>query len=140
MNITEFTSLLQHSNAISKEQTIAIEDILKSYPYFQAARIIHLKGLKNQHSFTYNKELKITAAYTTNRTVLFDFITKNSLDFETETLNEEETSQEAVSEPINVPPATPHAIPGHLDTRIYYKEDEDSYMAAMIENIKKRKY
>ncbi len=80
MNITEFTSLLQHPNSVSKEQTTAIEDILDNYPYFQAARIIHLKGLKNQHSYKYNNALKTTAAYTTNRTILFDFITVNTLD------------------------------------------------------------
>jgi len=34
-----------------------------------------LKGLKDQQSFRYNQELKITAAYTTDRSVLFDFIT-----------------------------------------------------------------
>ncbi|MCF6347440.1 MAG: hypothetical protein L3J20_03970 [Flavobacteriaceae bacterium] len=80
MNITEFTSLLQYPNTVSIEQTTAIEDILDNYPYFQAARIIHLKGLKNQHSYKYNNALKTTAAYTTNRTILFDFITANTLD------------------------------------------------------------
>ena len=80
MNITEFTSLLQDTSAISKEQTNDIEEILESYPYFQAARIIHLKGLKNQNSFKYNNALKTTAAYTTNRTILFDFITTDTID------------------------------------------------------------
>ena len=80
MNITEFTSLLQNPNAISKEQTDDIEEILENYPYFQAARIIHLKGLKNQNSFKYNNALKTTAAYTTNRTILFDFITADTID------------------------------------------------------------
>ena len=80
MNITEFTSLLQYPGSISIEQTKAIEDILDNYPYFQAARIVHLKGLKNEHSYKYNNALKTTAAYTTNRTILFDFITANTLD------------------------------------------------------------
>ncbi|MDY7395341.1 hypothetical protein UMM65_08815 [Aureibaculum sp. 2210JD6-5] len=80
MNISEFTSLLDTKKYISIEQTNAIEDILENYPYFQAARMIHLKGLKNQHSFKYNTALKSTAAYTTNRTVLFDFITADTLD------------------------------------------------------------
>ncbi|QCX37820.1 hypothetical protein FF125_04980 [Aureibaculum algae] len=80
MNISEFTSLLDTKRSITIEQTNAIEDILENYPYFQAARMIHLKGLKNQHSFKYNSALKSTAAYTTNRTVLFDFITANTLD------------------------------------------------------------
>ena len=33
------------------------------------------KGLKNKESFKYNQELKTTAAYTTDRSILFDFIT-----------------------------------------------------------------
>ncbi len=80
MNISEFTSLLEHPNTISIEQTEAIEEIINSYPYFQAARIVHLKGLKNQQSYKYNTTLKTAAAYTTNRTVLFDFITADTLD------------------------------------------------------------
>ena len=80
MNLTELTSLLHYPNAISKKQTFEIEEILETYPYFQSARIIHLKGLKNQNSFKYNTALKLTAAYTTNRTILFDFITSESLD------------------------------------------------------------
>ncbi len=80
MNVVEFTSLLKYPNNVTIDQTTAIEDILDNYPYFQAARIIHLKGLKNQHSYKYNNALKTTAAYTTNRTILFDFITANTLD------------------------------------------------------------
>ena len=39
---------------------------------------MRLKGLYNQDSFRYNFELKITAAYTTDRSVLFDYITSNT--------------------------------------------------------------
>lgn len=41
----------------------------------QSARAIYLKGLYNRESYRYNHELKKTAAYTTDRSVLFDFIT-----------------------------------------------------------------
>ncbi len=56
-------------------QTKHLEDIIEEYPYFQAARAVHLKGLKNLNSFKFNNALKITAAHTTDRDVLFDFIT-----------------------------------------------------------------
>lgn len=52
-----------------------LEGILSEFPYLQSARAIHLKALYNQDSFRYNLELKKTAAYTTDRSVLFDFIT-----------------------------------------------------------------
>jgi len=82
MNTTEFTKLLQNPNAITTAQTKEIEDIIENYPYFQAARLIHLKGLKQQHSFKYNTALKEAAAHSTNRTVLFDFITDDTLDYQ----------------------------------------------------------
>lgn len=75
MNQTAFTYLLQHPEAINHEKTEAIRSIVETYPYFQAARAIHLKGLKNQGSLEYNQALKTTAAYTTDRSILFDFIT-----------------------------------------------------------------
>ena len=76
MNVQDFTYLLQSPDkVVSTEQTKELEDVLSEYPYFQAARAIHLKGLKNLNSFKYNNALKITAAYTADRDVLFDFIT-----------------------------------------------------------------
>ncbi len=76
MNVSDFTFLLQHPNkVVSPVQTKHLEDIIEEYPYFQAARAVHLKGLKNLNSFKFNNALKITAAHTTDRDVLFDFIT-----------------------------------------------------------------
>lgn len=75
MNVKEFTSLLNNPNLlISKEQTDALEEIVESYPYFQAARALHLKGLKSIKSFKYNKALRDTAAHTADRSLLFDLI------------------------------------------------------------------
>lgn len=79
MDTSEFTSLLLNPNTVTAEQTNQLEDIIETYPYFQAARMLHLNGLKKQNSFKYNLFLKKTAAHTCNRTVLFDFITTNSL-------------------------------------------------------------
>ena len=79
MNIPDFTYLLQHPDKVtSAEQTNQLEDVLKEYPYFQAARALHLKGLKNLNSFKYNNALKIAAAYTTDRDILFDYITSEA--------------------------------------------------------------
>ncbi len=76
MNVEDFTYLLQNPDkVVSPVQTNQLEDVLEEYPYFQAARAMHLKGLKNLNSFKYNNALKVTAAYTTDRDILFDFIT-----------------------------------------------------------------
>lgn len=75
MNTVDFTYLLQHPQRINLQQTNEVKDIVDEFPYFQSARAVYLKGLKNKDSFKYNQELKITAAYTTDRSILFDFIT-----------------------------------------------------------------
>ncbi len=79
MNVQDFTFLLQNPDkVVTPIQTKQLEDVLDEYPYFQAARALHLKGLKNLNSFKYNNALKITAAYTTDRDILFDFITSTN--------------------------------------------------------------
>ena len=76
MNVKEFTYFLEHpTKVVEPIHTKHLEDIIAEYPYFQAARALHLKGLKNLNSYKYNKALKTTAAFTTDRDVLFDFIT-----------------------------------------------------------------
>ena len=77
MNISDLTYLLNKPETINEKQTIALENVVLQFPYFQSARALHLKGLFNQESFRYNYELKKTAAYTTDRTILFEFITSD---------------------------------------------------------------
>jgi len=77
MNTSEFTYLLQHPTRVNEVQTDALKTIINTFPYFQSARALYLKGLKNAESFKYNHVLKVTAAYTTDRSILFDFITSD---------------------------------------------------------------
>ena len=74
MDKNEFLDLLENPANVSPNQISALERIIMEAPYFQAARAIRLKALKEQESFSYNSALKKTAAYTTDREVLFDFI------------------------------------------------------------------
>jgi len=77
MHLKDFIYILQNPQAISHKQTEDVKSIIDKFPYFQPARAIHLKGLKDQSSISYNQELKTTAAYTTDRSILFDFITSD---------------------------------------------------------------
>ncbi|MCB4807805.1 hypothetical protein LG651_06040 [Tamlana sp. 62-3] len=78
MNKTDFTYILQHPEALTSEQANAVKSIISEFPYFQPARAVYLKGLKDQNSFDYNQELKTTAAFTTDRSILFDYITSEA--------------------------------------------------------------
>ncbi len=78
MTTKDFIQILQQPQTVSQEQTNALSGIIEEFPYFQSARAVYLKGLKNKESFKYNQALKQTAAYTTDRSILFDFITSES--------------------------------------------------------------
>ena len=97
MNLTEFTYLLNHPNAINEKQAKSLETVLDNFPYFQSARALHLKGLYNQDSYKYNFALKTTAAHTTDRSVLFDFITSDEF-----TIIEKDVYQKKLAQLLNI--------------------------------------
>ncbi len=78
MNVTDYTYLMNKPDAITEKQAEALGSVLNEFPYFQSARALRLKGLYNQNSFKYNYALKVTAAHTADRSVLFDFITSET--------------------------------------------------------------
>lgn len=75
LNTSNFTYLLANPQKITSEDLVALDLLIKKHPYFQSARALQLKGLKNQDSFLYNDALKLTAAHTTDRDILFEYIT-----------------------------------------------------------------
>jgi hypothetical protein len=71
--------ILKNPHKISQSEAIFIDELIKEFPYFQAARAIQLKNHKNLESFQFEKILNKTAIYTSNRKILFDFIEHNFL-------------------------------------------------------------
>jgi tetratricopeptide (TPR) repeat protein len=78
MNLTDYTYLLNKPDAINDRYAETLDNVLSAFPYFQSARVLKLKHLYNQDSFNYNYALKVSAAFTTDRSILFDFITSDS--------------------------------------------------------------
>jgi hypothetical protein len=76
MNRMQFISYLDHSEKLSGEDSRLLTALLKNFPYFQTAHLLLAKSLHNQNSIDYNNQLKITAAYATDRKVLHQLITK----------------------------------------------------------------
>ena len=75
MKIENYTYLLSNPQKITSGDLLELNAIIQKYPYFQSARALQLKGLKNNESFLYNDALKLTAAHTTDRDILFEYIT-----------------------------------------------------------------
>ena len=110
MKVSDFTYLLEDPGKLdSPLQTRQLEEVLEAYPWFQAARALHLKGLKNLNSYKYNQALKVTAACTADREVLFDFITSevfqqnevaDTISGKVSLLDQEIASEEVIPNPV----------------------------------------
>ena len=89
MVASKFITILQKKEHIQQVETTELKAIVEKYPYFQAARSLYLKGLKNNDSFKYNTELKITASQTTDRTILFNYITSTNFNTQKENIHQQ---------------------------------------------------
>ena len=74
MNRKSFIKILQQPENLTDKELNFIREINIEYPFFQASKVIELKYLKKVKDIKFKKHLRIAAAFTKNREVLFDFI------------------------------------------------------------------
>ena len=137
MNTVEFLHILKDSRKLQAHQVLELEEIMERFPYFQATRALHLKALKNQNSFRYNDALKTTAIYTTDRSVLFNYITSSdfnnvvSQEEEAEIINQIEVVDELVIQNLeninDSKPSTVSETESTLETQIKLSQPMLSY-------------
>ena len=78
MNKNQFISYVQHPDKLSVSDSLLLSKLVIDFPYFQTAHILYAKSLHNQNSIHYNNQLKIAAAYATDRKILHRLITKKA--------------------------------------------------------------
>ncbi len=74
-----FYQYLHFPELLDDRSMAELEKILEEYPYFQSARLLHIKNLNNQGSISYDRELKKTAIWVTDRSKLFFLLDKRVL-------------------------------------------------------------
>ncbi len=142
MNAQQYIQWLNNPYQLTTDNTTALKNIIDEYPYLQSARALYLKALNQQRSFLYNSELKKTAAYTTDRDVLFDYIV--SEDFVTyqplhiEDLNVVDADYIEFKKP---EPTLDETIEKRvLDTLVYIEnQDKETELIQKIDQISKSK-
>jgi hypothetical protein len=76
MNTQQLIGWMKEPSSLGKEAGAQLDTLTQTFPYFQTAHLLYIKSLHNENSFLYNNQLKVTAAYATNRKVLYELITK----------------------------------------------------------------
>ncbi|MES1220968.1 MAG: hypothetical protein ABUT20_36045 [Bacteroidota bacterium] len=74
MKREQFINYLLHPEELKGESAVALNSLLKEFPYFQSAQLLYLKTLHNEKSIHYQSQLKIAAAYSANRKSLYFLI------------------------------------------------------------------
>ncbi len=126
MNNQDFTFLMQNIATIDALKTAQLDVVINEYPYFQLARAIQLKGLNQTNSFKYNQALKKTAAYTIDRSVLFDFITSQNFVYKT-------TGAEILEEIDVIEPETIKVL--HKKLTDTYKQEKTQLIENEVKNL-----
>ncbi|MFV0530268.1 MAG: hypothetical protein ACK5MD_02395 [Flavobacteriales bacterium] len=79
MTKEEFHKIMDHPFELTQKETRFINELIEKYPYFQTARLLSLRGIKKHNAGRYNESLKRVASYSTDRTLLFDYITHKEI-------------------------------------------------------------
>ena len=67
---------IQNPMQIGKTEVADMRISLQAFPYFSTLQLLYTKGLYNTDSISYNRQLRKAAAYSGDRKLLFQLITK----------------------------------------------------------------
>lgn len=79
MNRDTFYIYMQNPQSLDSQSLGGLTDLVDEFPYFQAAQMLFVKNLQNVEDIRFNKQLKLTAAYMHDRSVLFSLLKQSSL-------------------------------------------------------------
>jgi tetratricopeptide (TPR) repeat protein len=78
MNKAEFLKCVSLTLPVPSEANENLKEIIKSFPYFQAAHILFAQSLNQSNNILFSEALKNAALYSGNRKLLFELINKES--------------------------------------------------------------
>ena len=94
MQSLQFIKHIRNPHNIHKEDLLGLNNLCQEYPYCTSLHKLRLKALKQAGSKKYNNELKMTAAISGDRTLLFKYITQNYITF-----NKNEVFEKLITKP-----------------------------------------
>lgn len=150
MNAKLLSGWLDAPDTLGREAGAQLDALTRSFPYFQTAQLLYIKTLHNENSFLYNNQLKVAAAYASNRRMLYELITRKTPVAEKtvpETITVQpqpepiaeltapELTAEVIAEPVVTPEpaATPEPVQTASDTEIVQPEFPKKRFAASDE-------
>ena len=134
--------LIKNPDLFQSQDLEILNSEINKHPYIQSIRALHLFGIHKFDPEVYQHTLSTTAAYTTDKKILYQFINRNSAETKTSELktdyqyiNKEEKHKEVFgkikSEPTELP--KPVYVNGELNRILF--EGEDNFLNEKSEVI-----
>ncbi len=122
MESSKLLEWIEKPDLLGAPEIESLHEVLETFPYFSVARMLELKALQNTGSFRYNGQLKKTAAFVPDRTVLFDYVTS---------VTEPEKTSESIQN--SVASETPKEETVTLESFLEEKSEDNEIEAAIRE-------
>jgi len=74
MRKDDFISYVNDPGSLDKETLAELDELLKSFPYFQTAHLLYLKNLYNFGHIRFDTQLKISSLYVADRRKLYELL------------------------------------------------------------------
>ena len=74
MSRDQLIKYLDDPSALNDRTIGELREILDEYPYFQSAHLLYIRNLQQESNFRFSTQLKISASYATDRTVLYHLL------------------------------------------------------------------
>lgn len=95
MNRNDFISIIENKSTINPGTLQDIRELIGTFPYFQTAHMLLLKGLKDNDDVRFDSQLKKSAIYIADREVLYYLLQKEPESFR---ISEENGDEAAIPE------------------------------------------
>jgi len=105
MNRQQFIDLLSHPENLDESVVAQLGPLLEQYPYCQSAQLLYTKGLHDGSDIRYNDQLKLAAAYATDRKALYHLVIQAGLAEKIEEVEQEMEENQVANLPEVAPPA-----------------------------------
>ncbi len=96
-NITHY---IQKPEQLDKQSLLVLNELIQKYPFFQTARLLHIKNVQNINSQIDKNELSLTATYVSDRKTLYYLLHKIPAKLQTEDSKTDQYRQSTVEKDI----------------------------------------
>ena len=94
MSSEEYIGFIKNPNLLDESQMLSLDLLIRNFPYCQTSHLLYTKGLYDKKNINFSNQLKITAAYIPDRSVLYFLINGRELAGDETVVEENKTISE----------------------------------------------